>query len=111
MVEFVCHRGESWTGNFAKGGIGGQSAVHSELGSSAVVVVAEGAGYIVDADEKKLVREIAGDIQYIWFVAELNAMIVSNGLGLRHLMRIVPYGEAVASHGTVSVMSLVQTLR
>jgi hypothetical protein len=80
VVEFVSRSGEHWVGNFATGWAGGLSAVRPELGPSAVVVVAEGSGYIVDADEKALVREMAGDVQYIWFVAELGAIVVSNGL-------------------------------
>lgn len=80
MVEFVNPDGSSWVGNFASGWITGQRAIHSELGSAAIVIVADGAGYIVDADEKRLIREIVGGIHYIRFVSELNAVIVSNGL-------------------------------
>ena len=83
VVEFVSPDGASWVGNFAKGWMNGQSVIHSELGSAAIVVVAGGTGYVVDANEKRLVREIAeGEIQCVWFVAEIHAVIVSNGLWL-----------------------------
>ena len=67
-------------GNFARFGEGGETSVHTELGPRAVVVVAGGSGYIVDADDRRLVREIGFDIQHIWFDEDLQAMVVSNGL-------------------------------
>jgi len=80
VVEFSEDGGEAWVGNFAKAWEGGQTSVHTDLGSRAVVVVAGGSGYLVDATTRRLVREIAFDIQHIWFDDGLQAIIVSNGL-------------------------------
>lgn len=82
VVEFAGPDGASWIGNFAQGWMSGQNAVLCELGSTAIVVVAGGAGYIVDANEKRLVREMTSGIQYICFVAGIRAVVVSNGLWL-----------------------------
>jgi hypothetical protein len=80
VVEFFGHDEESWIGNFATSWVSGQRGIYSEQGPECVVVVADGAGYIVDANEKQLVRVMASNIQYISFVAKLKCMIVSNGL-------------------------------
>lgn len=80
VVEFTRDGRETWVGNFAKFWDGGETSVHTELGSHAVLVVAGGSGYLVDAEERRLVREIGFDIQRVWFNDELQALIVSNGL-------------------------------
>lgn len=80
VVEFVGNGGERWVGNFARFWDGGETSVHTELGCRAVVVVAGGSGYLVDAEARRLVREIGSDIKHIWFDRDLRAMIVSNGL-------------------------------
>jgi hypothetical protein len=80
VVEFSGNDGETWVGNFAKFWEGGETSIHTELGSRAVVVVAGGSGYLVDAEARRLVREIGFAIRHIWFDGSLQAMIVSNGL-------------------------------
>jgi len=79
VVEFKLDHGGSWIGNFANGLAGGRSAIHSDLGARAILVVASGAGYIVDATERR-VRELPIEIQHMWFVTELQALVVTNGL-------------------------------
>lgn len=79
-MEFAIDGGETWVGNFAKFEEGGETSIHTELGSRAIVVVAGGSGYLVDAETRRLVREIGFDIQRIWFDDGAQAMIVSNGL-------------------------------
>jgi hypothetical protein len=80
VVEFSPDSGDTWVGNFGKFWEGGKSSVHTELGARAVVVIAGGSGYVIDAEEQRLVRELGFDIQHIWFESELRAMVVSNGL-------------------------------
>lgn len=80
VVEFAGKDGEVWVGNFAKFWEVGMTSVHSELGSHAVLVVAGGAGYLIDIEDRRLVREIGFDIRFIWFDHGHQAMIVSNGL-------------------------------
>ena len=80
VVEFTSEHGESWVGNFACFDGFGISSVHSELGANAIVVVAGGTGYIVDAESKALVRELGFDIKHIWFDERTRAMIIGNGL-------------------------------
>jgi hypothetical protein len=80
IVEFINAKGEAWVANFAKFSPDGLSAVYSEFGPRAVCVVAGGAGYIVDSDERKLTREIGGPIDQCWYQPELHAMVFSNGL-------------------------------
>ena len=79
VVEFLTEAGERWVGNFATS-MSGRTAVHTELGARAVVVVASGAGYIVDVALRRLVRALAANVQEIWFEMSLGAMIISNGL-------------------------------
>ena len=80
VVEFTMDHGNSWVGNFAKTWEGWATGVYPELGPHAALVVAGGAGYIVDADERRLVRELGSDIKHVWFQPELGAFIVSNEL-------------------------------
>lgn len=79
VVEFVTERSETWVGNFAKWNKR-ESSIHTELGSSAVVIVAGGAGYLVDADHQCLIREVGFDLQQLWFVADIGAIVTLNGL-------------------------------
>lgn len=79
-MEFASNGDEPWVGNFAKYCAESPSSVHADLGSRAVVVVAGGAGYVVDTQERRLVREIGFDIRHIWFDIGIQAMVMSNGL-------------------------------
>lgn len=78
VVEF---RSEdvSWVGNFAPRWHP-ETSVHLDLGERAVVVIAGGAGYVVDALQRTLVRAIQMDVVRIWFEPNLGAMVVSNDL-------------------------------
>jgi len=80
VVEFFEDGGEAWVGNFAMFREGGETSVHTNLGAHAVVVVAGGSGYLVDAEMRRLIREIEFDVQHIWYDDGLQAMIISNGL-------------------------------
>jgi hypothetical protein len=79
VVEFETEAGVAWVGNFAMLSQG-ESLVLTDLGPSAVVVVASGTGYLVDAEEQKLIREIGFNLQQLWYVDEIRALVVSNGL-------------------------------
>lgn len=79
VVEFETERGTTWVGNFANFSHG-ESLVLTDLGANAVVVVASGAGYLVDAEQQYLVREIGFNLQQVWYVDEISAVVVSNGL-------------------------------
>lgn len=81
VLEFTPENGNPWVGNFATLRNDGFSAVYQEFGSKAVVVVSGGAGYVVDCEERRLVREIGGPIDHCWYQPELHALIFSDGLG------------------------------
>jgi hypothetical protein len=80
VVEFTVPGGGAWIGNFEEQDAHGYSGVWTDLGPKAVVVVAGGAGYLVDAVKRRLIRELGSRIQHAWFEPELSAMVVSNGL-------------------------------
>lgn len=80
VVEFTTDGGDTWVGNFAKFDDSGLCSLHSDLEPPAVVVVAGSVGYIVYAEEQRLVREIGFGIKHIWFDENVQAMIVTNGL-------------------------------
>jgi hypothetical protein len=80
VVEFTTASGDKWVGNFAEYGDRSASSVFAELGSRAILVVAGSAGYIVDVEERRLVREIGFDLDPIWFDPGLQAFVASNGL-------------------------------
>jgi len=79
VVEFLTDAGKRWVGNFATSA-SGRTIVRTELGERAVVVVASGAGYVVDVAVRQLVRALAANVQEIWFETSSGAMIMSNGL-------------------------------
>lgn len=81
VVEFVTNNGK-WVGNFRKGFSLGRISLHTELGSRAVVVISGDAGYLVDAENRRLMRELGFGIEGVWFVADLGTMVISNGLWL-----------------------------
>lgn len=72
--------GNLWVGNFEEIWRGLPSSVHADLGPRFTLVVAGGAGYIIDAVDRRLVQELAIDIQHVWFQQDLEAFIISNGL-------------------------------
>ena len=78
VVEFD-NGDHEWVGNFASGWRPDISSLHTELGAQAVVVVASGQGYVVNAVQRTLLQEF-GDVADIWFESEISAMIVSNDL-------------------------------
>ncbi len=78
VVKFRAADGGSWVGNFAYG-YGELSEVRAELGAQTTIVVAKGAGYCVDVD-RQLVREMAGPIDYIEYMEDVDLLIVANGL-------------------------------
>jgi hypothetical protein len=79
VVEFQTEAGR-WVGNFARWWDGLESSVHAELGAGSVVIVAAGAGYVVDAVSRTLVHAIGTDVRRIWYAPKQGAMIVSNDL-------------------------------
>lgn len=81
VMEFTPENGKPWVANFATLHADGFSAVYQQFGSKAVVVVAGGAGYIVDCEEHRLIREISVPIDHCWYQPELHALIFSDGLG------------------------------
>lgn len=78
VVEFRSND-VSWVGNFAPGWHQ-ETSVYLDLGERAVVVIAAGAGYVVDALQRTLVRAIQMDVVRIWFEPDLRAMVISNDL-------------------------------
>ncbi|MDB5721668.1 MAG: hypothetical protein JWP15_2286, partial [Alphaproteobacteria bacterium] len=80
VVEFNSD-GEKWVGNFAYGWGDGPNSVHTQLGAHSVFVVAEGAGYLIDAATRNLIRELGPDLQMVLFLEDIRAFVVSDGLG------------------------------
>ena len=80
VVEFIADKGEAWVANFAKLSPDGICAIYPELGPRSIFVLAGGTGYIVDSEERELIREIEGPIDQCWYQSELHAMVFSNGL-------------------------------
>src|SRR5688572_4432422 len=80
VVEFAIDDGEPWVGNFTRFDERGLDQVNLELGPHAAVVVAGGVGYVIDIPEQRLIRETGFAITDLWFEAEIQAMVVTNGL-------------------------------
>ncbi|MEM8918448.1 MAG: hypothetical protein AAGE37_06255 [Pseudomonadota bacterium] len=80
VVEFTSNSGDTWIGNFATYDSNRLSEVRLELGSSAVMIVAGGWGYIVDIDNRRLVRDMEIGIGSVWFDSERKALVCANGL-------------------------------
>lgn len=83
VVEFVSSMAERWIGNFALGHEG-VSLIDEQFGRSATVVVAKGAGYLVDVDQRTLISELSGDIAFVRR-APSGLLILGNGLGFEAL--------------------------
>ena len=81
VVEFVTNNGK-WVGNFRQGFTPERNSLHAELGSRAVLVISGDAGYLVDAEDRRLIRDLGCGIEGAWFIDDLGAMVISNGLWL-----------------------------
>lgn len=65
VVEFVPDSSSPWIGNFQQFSAHLPNTVHIELGSSAVVVVAGGAGYVIDCEQRRLIRDLGIDRTFL----------------------------------------------
>lgn len=79
VVEFTTEQGEKWVGNFDKWD-DRKSLVLTDLGPTATVIVAGGAGYIVDTGKRQVTRELGPSLERVWFVSEIRAVVALNGL-------------------------------
>lgn len=58
------------------------SAKHSayRTGSSAVVVMAGGAGYVIDCEQRRLIRDLGIQIEHCWYQPDFGGVIISGGV-------------------------------
>ena len=74
FVQFKPDNGPGWIGNFAKG-LGGLSTAVKHPNDKAVIVIANGEGYIVNPDTRE-VEEMGSSIQQLIDVPEYRMMII-----------------------------------
>jgi hypothetical protein len=61
VVEFTTARGERWVGNFQPG-MTSYCAVLPEPGTSCLIVIAAGQGYVIDPESRACVRHMAPSV-------------------------------------------------
>ena len=76
--------GESWVGNF-QGGFGECDGVYPEPGSVHLIVVSAGQAYVIDPENRALVRTFGGAIQGVLSVPDLGLLVFDNGIWLEGL--------------------------
>lgn len=74
VVRFIPAQGESWIGNFCRG-IGGADAVVQHPDQRRIIVIASGAGYVVDPEEPEKVVELPGAIQAVLELPDLKRVL------------------------------------
>jgi len=80
VIEFIPEVSLPWVGNFRQFSAGLPNTVHLELGSPAVVIVAGGAGYVIDCEEHRLIRDFSIPVEHCWHQPDVDALIISDGL-------------------------------
>lgn len=85
VVEFTPTRGERWVGNFELGSKPLQ-AVHEELGEDAVLIVAGGDVYVVNAREQRVALEVPW-VTDVRFEADLGVFLIADDLVVTALGR------------------------
>lgn len=78
VVEFTPHGAGRWIGNFALGPKP-LEAVHNELGEAAVLLLAGGDVYVVDAQEQRVVRDFSG-VSDVRFETDLGLFLITDDL-------------------------------
>jgi len=79
VVRFFPINGDSWIGNF-QAGLTNLSRVIDVVSSQLVLVIAGGHAYEVDVEDRRLVREFGGSIEYFLDVPSNDGVVVGNGL-------------------------------
>jgi len=76
VVEFFPENKPSWVGNFQSGGTG-YCAVLPLPNSQVLMAIAHGRAYVIDADERRMVRNFGGGIEAVIPVPETDLLILS----------------------------------
>lgn len=80
VVEFVDANGGQWIGKFGREW-STFDGVYPQLGDDFVVIIASGAGYVIDAARRSLVHRFEQCVHWACYVKSIDALIVSNGFG------------------------------
>ncbi|MEJ2815830.1 hypothetical protein [Caulobacter sp. CCG-8] len=83
VVEFTPDGAERWIGNFARGSKP-LEAVHDAFGDAAVLLVAGGDVYVVDARERRVVRAFP-EVSDVRFEADLGVFLIADDLAVTAL--------------------------
>ncbi|WP_146588924.1 hypothetical protein [Posidoniimonas polymericola] len=81
VVRFHSSAGDPWVGNF-QGGLGECEGVYREPGLRHLIVVSAGQAYVVDPEERALVRTFGGGICHVLPVPDLELLVFDNGIWL-----------------------------
>jgi len=103
VVEFYPEKKPAWVGNFAPGGGGGISDVVEHPNGKHLIVVANGDGYIIDAETRTLQSTFSWGIFYFDLVPELQEIVFGNPIyffaigptGLRWRTRDIAWGDGI----------------
>lgn len=79
VVRFNSMSPDEWTGNFQRGGTK-FDVVLDHPDARQIVVIAGGAGYVIDPQLRKETHHMPGPIDYAVFLADLGMIVVGNGL-------------------------------
>lgn len=80
VAEFKNDNGDIWVGNFQPG-LSSYSAVFDTFGPDRPIVIAGGAGYIVDVPSRKVIEEFGGAIEWSLELRERTRLILADGIG------------------------------
>jgi hypothetical protein len=80
VVRFYPAASEPWAGNFQPG-FNGWKGVLEHPNAQHLIVVACGAGYVVDPEAREVVATLAGDVQHVVPLPERDVIVFCDGLG------------------------------
>lgn len=82
VVQFHQGDGAAWVGNFQRGFSQGSDYVIDHPDGHQVIVIAGGAGYIVDPDSQRQTHSFGAGINFAQQVPSLNLVVIGDGIRL-----------------------------
>lgn len=84
VVEFTDREGDRWIGNFQPG-LSGFNCLFDTLDADRAIVVAGGAGYLVDLQSRRAILEFGGTIEWALALPEKSQLILADGIKFQAL--------------------------
>lgn len=87
VVQFIGDDGSAWVGNFQPGLSSCQEIIRHPNGRE-FIVIASGQAYVVDPNNPTAWQHFGGQIEHVFEIKDLNAILLGNGLWFELIGRV-----------------------